>query len=448
MTSSIWVNSTVVFLIVCYALIYLLGNRWATAVTSYHVGNRRRILSVFKLEIIMTLFNIFVYHQLMQYFEVDNYQGKWDRRKLAKVKSRASVGLFIFFFLSQLVYLMYYASAEMQWLMFGVTTLASGIWTNLLAFVCGFFIINMFVRLCQKYEATTKLLNYFINIKYAGVLLLNRKVQIQFTVVITLILSFFMWISCDKVVVKYQTITVDNFSSDRQVLRFAVISDLHVGASVHEQQVQKVSEMLLDMNIDAVLVVGDMVDGPRSLLESRLKPFWSVARRFPTFFVTGNHEYYYGDVREWLHLYEENGVKVLQNQHTIIHGVCLVGINDISSGKMGIVKHSMEPATAIQSCPKNMTTILMAHNPASVKDISEEDLKNVDLILSGHTHAGQFYVVVPLVWMSLPYYYGLYQLSHGQLMVSAGTLYQGPNMKMLGMSEIWRVSLQKTAPTM
>lgn len=57
----------------------------------------------------------------------------------------------------------------------------------------------------------------------------------------------------------------------------------------------------------------------------------------------------------------------------------------------------------------------------------------------------------------LPYFYGLYDLPvGGKLMVSAGTLYQvryfflnveklfqGPNMKMLGMSEIWVVTLEK-----
>ena len=62
---------------------------------------------------------------------------------------------------------------------------------------------------------------------------------------------------------------------------------------------------------------------------------------------------------------------------------------------------------------------------------------------SGHTHAGQFYTVAPLVYWLLPYYYGLYDLNGGaKLFVSAGTLYQGPPMKMIGFNEIWIITLK------
>lgn len=42
--------------------------------------------------------------------------------------------------------------------------------------------------------------------------------------------------------------------------------------------------------------------------------FRVVANRFPTYFVTGNHDYYYGNVAEWLDLYREKNIKVLMNK--------------------------------------------------------------------------------------------------------------------------------------
>lgn len=65
---------------------------------------------------------------------------------------------------------------------------------------------------------------------------------------------------------------------------------------------------------------------------------------------------------------------------------------------------------------------------------------------SGHTHAGQFYTIAPIVYWFLPYFHGLYHVSsHTQLLVSAGTLYQGSPMKMLFMSELWIISLDSSS---
>uniref|UniRef100_A0A0N5ABU3 Uncharacterized protein n=1 Tax=Syphacia muris TaxID=451379 RepID=A0A0N5ABU3_9BILA len=60
-----------------------------------------------------------------------------------------------------------------------------------------------------------------------------------------------------------------------------------------------------------------------------------------------------------------------------------------------------------------------------------------------HTHAGQFYTTAPLAYLSLPYFHGLYKVgARTQLFVSAGTLYQGPPMKMIGFTEIWIITLR------
>lgn len=47
-----------------------------------------------------------------------------------------------------------------------------------------------------------------------------------------------------------------------------------------------------------------------------------------------------------------------------------------------------------------------------------------EVSFAGHTHAGQYYVLVPLISWLLPYFHGLYDIGHGKLLVSAGTLFQ------------------------
>ncbi|RCN25350.1 hypothetical protein ANCCAN_28939 [Ancylostoma caninum] len=68
-----------------------------------------------------------------------------------------------------------------------------------------------------------------------------------------------------------------------------------------------------------------------------MSPLWILTHRFPTYFVTGNHEYYYGDARKWFNLYASHRIHVLTNQCEMFHRICLIGVNDISSGYSGLV---------------------------------------------------------------------------------------------------------------
>lgn len=94
-----------------------------------------------------------------------------------------------------------------------------------------------------------------------------------------------------------------------------------------------------------------------------------------------------------------------------------------------ISNHSMNVAP-IGDCPNNGPTIVLAHNPSAANEIVDYarsiNHSAIDLILSGHTHAGQYFVMIPYIYWILPFFYGFYELNHGatKLLVSAGTLYQ------------------------
>ena len=61
-------------------------------------------------------------------------------------------------------------------------------------------------------------------------------------------------------------------------------------------------------------IPGDVVDAPRSLIEDRIESLQHLRSRLGTFYVTGNHEYYYGNVGEWFELFDLYGIKVLKNK--------------------------------------------------------------------------------------------------------------------------------------
>uniref|UniRef100_A0A915MGK4 Calcineurin-like phosphoesterase domain-containing protein n=1 Tax=Meloidogyne javanica TaxID=6303 RepID=A0A915MGK4_MELJA len=232
-----------------------------------------------------------------------------------------------------------------------------------------------------------------------------------------------------------------------RMLSVAVLTDLHAGAAVYAEQIAKAVESVNKIkDLDAVFLIGDIIDAPRDLIEERVESLRHLRSHFGTFYVTGNHEYYYGNVNEWFELFESYGIKILKNRAVNLNGFCLVGLNDIYSEESGIHNHEMD-VTAIKACPLNETTIVLEHNPSATKQIlafSENFSHPVDLILSGHTHAGQFLIVAPLARLFLPYFYGHYFLNNEatQLFVSAGTLFQNAPMKTPFMSEIWILEIR------
>jgi uncharacterized protein len=63
-----------------------------------------------------------------------------------------------------------------------------------------------------------------------------------------------------------------------------------------------------------IFLQGDVIDAPRGLIEERVESLRHLRSRLGTFFVTGNHEYYYGNVDEWFELFDSYGIRVLKNR--------------------------------------------------------------------------------------------------------------------------------------
>uniref|UniRef100_A0A914Y125 Uncharacterized protein n=1 Tax=Panagrolaimus superbus TaxID=310955 RepID=A0A914Y125_9BILA len=110
----------------------------------------------------------------------------------------------------------------------------------------------------------------------------------------------------------------------------------------------------------------------------------------------------------------------------------------------------MDTEKALSECPSNASaTILMEHQPngvASVLRTLEKINKRVDLILAGHTHAGQMFVVWPIGYLMNHFFYGLYTYppSGVQIYVSSGINFWGPPIKMFpSLCEIVKIRLHR-----
>lgn len=177
-------------------------------------------------------------------------------------------------------------------------------------------------------------------------------------------------------------------------VRLAVLTDLHEcnygegGAelldAVHMQQP------------DAVLLVGDMfADGGDYAYGITVME--ALAAKWPTFYVTGNHEYWTNEVDRIIGLVKDAGVTVLEQECTMLElngqRISLCGVPDpYAMVYSGAPDTEVQLAQTIAQAEPGTHTILMAHRPELIDKYADSGF---DLVLSGHAHGGQ--VRIPLL---------------------------------------------------
>ncbi|MFI6321570.1 metallophosphoesterase [Nonomuraea sp. NPDC050556] len=213
-------------------------------------------------------------------------------------------------------------------------------------------------------------------------------------------------------------------------LRFAVVSDIHLGPITGITHTQRIVRMINELEADVVTIVGDLVDGTVRELGHLAKPLKSLESSYGSYFVTGNHEYYTANgPDEWVQELDQLGVRSLRNERTeITHKgavLDLAGVNDVN-GDPDFDK-------ALGGRDTSRPVVLMAHQPVQVKRAAEF---GVDLQLSGHTHGGQmvpFNLVVPL---QQPVVSGLATVDDVQVYVTRGAGFWGPPVRVGAPPEI------------
>ncbi len=160
------------------------------------------------------------------------------------------------------------------------------------------------------------------------------------------------------------------------------------------------------------------------------------------YYVTGNHEYYWGAQR-WIDRTKDFGFIPLVNENRLVdfHGgkVLVGGVTDTSGGHF-VPSHRSDPKRAALSAEKRDLSVLLAHRPESC---FEAEAAGFDLQLSGHTHGGQFFPWSLLIPLFHRYHRGLNR--HGRLWVyvNSGTGYWGPPHRFAVPAEITLITLAR-----
>jgi predicted MPP superfamily phosphohydrolase len=192
-------------------------------------------------------------------------------------------------------------------------------------------------------------------------------------------------------------IPIDGLERDVTLMH---ISDVHLGHQRGRPYLERIVDETNRHQPDLVLINGDLVDANTALEPGVLSPL----ARFdaPTFFTTGNHESYV-DTERALEIIASHGVRILHNEIVETHGFQLVGLDYMNADENTFDMHVVNKLTIKEELPKiplveGKPVVLMHHSPVGLEYVSAS---GVELMLSGHTHAGQifpFTLVAPLIF--------------------------------------------------
>lgn len=222
-------------------------------------------------------------------------------------------------------------------------------------------------------------------------------------------------------------------------LRVAVLGDLHIGPLYGGRQVERVVELINQLDADLITVVGDLVSSEVGAVRRSALPLRRLRSRYGTYFVTGNHEYYTGH-EEWIEAADELGMRVLRNERVeIVHrggAIDLAGVNDREGSRYD---DPPDYAAALADRDPSRPVVLLAHQPVQVHQAAAY---GVDLQLSGHTHGGQVVPFNLLVRLDQPVVAGLAEIDGTRLYVTRGAGFWGPPMRVGAEPELTLLELR------
>jgi uncharacterized protein len=197
------------------------------------------------------------------------------------------------------------------------------------------------------------------------------------------------------------TLAVAELPSALDGYTIGVLADIHRWPGTSLGKLRRAVAAVNAASPDVIVLLGDYaISWKRSIpwanaplyrraLRSMTPVLAALQARDGIFAVLGNHDHYFdaAAVERWL---RDVGARPLVNGCATVQrdGGTLVigGVDDLLEG-------SVDPTGGCDGHHPNAPTVVLAHHPDSVLHLAPS--RRVDLVLSGHTHGGQY--VLPIV---------------------------------------------------
>lgn len=243
--------------------------------------------------------------------------------------------------------------------------------------------------------------------------------------------------------VKKVQLSFSNLPQAFKGLRIVQFSDVHSGSFMNKKAVQHGVDIINAQKADLVLFTGDIVNDRSIEMVDYIDVFKQVKAHMGVFSTLGNHDYgdyYYGanatgeklkekqaNLQHVKEIHGQLGWRLLLDEHVPLERggekIALIGVQNIA-GKRAFQTYG-DMAKAYAGAEQYPFKILMSHDPSHWDKEVNTKYKDVDLMLSGHTHGMQFGLYTPAIkWSPVQWVYkqwdGLYEMDNQKLYVNPG----------------------------
>ena len=232
-----------------------------------------------------------------------------------------------------------------------------------------------------------------------------KRIPINIIWLLIIIIAFLYWQNNDIVITNID-VNNGNIPSNFDKFKILQVSDLHNKKFGKNQN--KLVKLTKKINPDIIVVTGDAIDIRKTNMDIAINYISQIAKSYPTYYVSGNHERRIKGYNRFEELLIQNNVKVLNNKCENIkignEEISLIGMKDISFIKSRDKrKEYLNTLKDIKKEVNNNFTILLSHRPEIIDIYSQS---KVDLVFTWHAHGGQ---------IRLPFTDGLFAPNQGLL---------------------------------
>lgn len=203
--------------------------------------------------------------------------------------------------------------------------------------------------------------------------------------------------------VRKRTITLPNLPKSFDGITMVQLSDIHSGSFYNKVAVTGGIEMALAQKPDLIVFTGDLVNDRADEMKGWADVFAKLKAPLGVYSTLGNHDY--GDYTSWpneqakiqnlkdlMAVHKHMGWDLLMNENRIFtesgDKIALVGVENFGAKGQFIRKGRLD--LAVKNTDEASAKILLSHDPSHWDFEVNKKYKDVDLMLSGHTHGMQF----------------------------------------------------------
>jgi predicted MPP superfamily phosphohydrolase len=233
-------------------------------------------------------------------------------------------------------------------------------------------LVGLFVRLAGSYTD-----DYTI---YAGSTIL------AILIILLVIGSRNAW---SPIVRRYELIIDKPAGGAHKEWTVAVASDLHLGNVVGRRHLRRLVDRVNAMDPDLILLPGDVIDDTiEPFIRNKMSELLGELRaKHGIYAVLGNHEYYGGHIDPYLIEMNKIGIRVLRDETVEIAGSLYVAGRKDKTAESADPSNRLAVGELLSPLNLNKAVILMDHQPTKFSAAADA---GADIMLSGHTHRGQF----------------------------------------------------------